>query len=86
MIQLPQEDKRLSEVGEGALVSLRFDLGLCCEVFSSVLGGRMFLFWLVGGFPLHQKQKRRKPQTNEAPECWIFHRGNLKDFTSLALL
>lgn len=50
MFQLLHGDRRLSKVGEVALVSLQFNLGLFCEVFHSVLGGWMFLFCLVGGF------------------------------------
>lgn len=50
MFQLLHGDRRLSEVGEVALVSLQFNLGFFCEVFHSVLGGLMFLFCLVGGF------------------------------------
>lgn len=64
MIQLPQEKKSLSEVGEGALVSLQFDLGLLCEVFFSLRGLDVFVLFGWGDSPFtsppQSKAKKKK--------------------------
>lgn len=62
MIQLPQEDKRLSEVGEGALISVEFDLGLCCEVLLfSFRGLDVFVLFGWGVSPPSKGKEKKAP-------------------------